>query len=134
MLLELAACGLPAPQGGEAPDVSMPEDVAATVEPTPEPYVVPGNLTLAINEVMPSNKATLAVDGAFPHWADEEHRQRGDGLQRLDCASRRTRSTITSAICSPECRKKTDKNRTSYQGVLFLCPACHRTGLFLLTK
>ncbi|MBQ6396868.1 MAG: hypothetical protein IJI06_01830 [Oscillospiraceae bacterium] len=66
MLLELAACGPPAPQGGEAPDVSVPEDVAATVEPTPEPYVVPGDLTLAINEVMPSNKATLAVDGAFP--------------------------------------------------------------------
>ena len=78
MLLELAACGLPGSPESEAPEVADPEAAEETVEPTEAPYVepteppyvVPEDLTLAISEVMPSNKSTLAVDGAFPDWVE----------------------------------------------------------------
>ena len=75
MLLELAACGLPAPHGGETSADAVPADaepaaVEPVAEPTPEPYEVPADLPLRISEVMPSNKATIAADDLFSDWVE----------------------------------------------------------------
>jgi len=75
MLLELAACGFSAPtesvvpDSGESAGAQNTEETPAS-EPEATPYAVPADLPLVISEVMPSNKATLAVDGAFPDWVE----------------------------------------------------------------
>ena len=69
MLLSLGACSFVRGETGQTPaaqDVS--ETAAPSAEPTPEPtpYEVPSDLPLRINEVMPSNKTTLAAGSLFP--------------------------------------------------------------------
>ena len=83
--LELAACsGLPLrPSGGgetAAPAEESAEPANAggwsglfgprETEPTPEPTPVPVYLPLSINEVMASNKSTLADGALFPDWVE----------------------------------------------------------------
>lgn len=81
LAFELTACsGLPfSPAGrGDAPapaeESSRPQAAlfspAAPAEPTPEPVPEAVYLPLSINEVMPSNKATLADGNQFPDWVE----------------------------------------------------------------
>ena len=78
MALELTACsGLPfspAGRGGAGstaePQAPAAAETAAPAEPTPEPVPETVFLPLSINEVMPSNKASLADGNLFPDWVE----------------------------------------------------------------
>ena len=72
LLLGLCACG-----GSAAPEASPPAEPAETAELLPD---------LRISELMPSNKACLALDdGSFPDWV--ELHNAGGGQVRLDGCS-----------------------------------------------
>lgn len=74
MLAELAACSFLSQeelaQLKDGDTASSSSDGKGGETPPVEEIVVPDDLRVVISEVMPSNKASYAVDGAFPDWVE----------------------------------------------------------------
>ena len=79
LLLAALLLGLSACDGGAAPETAPPE----TAAPAPAPEKLP---ELRISELMPSNKACLALDdGSFPDWV-ELYNPGGERAQLEGCS------------------------------------------------